>query len=61
MTESITATPKAADPQESQDNLKNHEESGLSEKRLQQHQRWMRVMMEGQSTPDNRYIKSIKV
>lgn len=27
----------------------------LSEKRLKQHQQWMRVMMDGQATPDNRY------
>lgn len=27
------------------------------QKRLQQHQHWMRVMMEGQATPDLRYQK----
>lgn len=27
------------------------------EKRLQQHQHWMKVMMDGQATPDHRYQK----
>jgi len=32
-------------------------EERLSKKRMEQHQQWMRVMMDGQSTPDNRYKK----
>jgi len=33
------------------------QQSSQREKRLAQHQHWMRVMMEGQATPDLKYQK----
>ncbi len=35
----------------------NEMQSSRRDKRLAQHQHWMRVMMEGQATPDLRYQK----
>jgi len=35
----------------------NETQTSRREKRLAQHQHWMRVMMEGQATPDLRYQK----
>ena len=36
----------------------DQEQHSRQKKRQAQHQHWMRVMMEGQSTPDLSYIKS---
>ena len=57
MTDSIDKDSKAKNVNTVLERGCQEEQSSRRAKRLAQHQHWMRVMMEGQATPDLRYQK----